>query len=58
MNFLRILLFAYDRLRLFGEEAAAQVSESTVSMINLLATMTGDNLQQRKIEVKELFLIH
>eukprot|EP01036_Dinobryon_divergens_P034893 gene34893-45152_t len=41
-------IFSYTetKLRLFGEEAAAQLSESTVSMINLLATMTEDKISE------------
>lgn len=40
-NLIFVLVVYCNRLRLFGEEAAAQVSESTVPMINILATMTG-----------------
>jgi len=50
-NLIFVLVVYCNRLRLFGEEAAAQVSESTVPMINILATMTG-------IEVLRLTQLH
>lgn len=55
MYFIVFFFFYANRLRLFGEEAAAQVSESTVSMINLLATMTGDT-ERNQEESKENLL--